>query len=73
MIETKKIKWIDNNLYYNGIKLNLKPETIQDISAGSITKEEAEKIIYDEYNKQLRVHREKILNDILNENDKKRK
>jgi hypothetical protein len=73
MIETKKIKWIDNNLYYNGIKLNLKLETIQDISAGSITKEEAEKIIYDEYNKQLRVHREKILNDILNENDKKRK
>ena len=73
MIETKKIKWIDNNLYYNGIKLNLKLETIQDISAGSITKEEAEKIIYDEYNKQLRVHREKILNDILNENDKTRK
>jgi hypothetical protein len=80
MIEKDQIKWIkDDNpeetgvygqIYYKEVRLDLSVETIQDIHHGSITEEECEKAILNSYKRCLRIHREKILNDLLNEKNR---
>ena len=76
MIERDKIKWIDNlsdvgggSLWYKEVKLDLSPEMIQGIATDFISKETAEKAILDAYKRCLRLHREKLLDKLLN-NDK---
>jgi hypothetical protein len=80
MIEKDQIKWIkDDNpeetgvygqIYYKEVRLDLSVETIQDMQHGSITEEECEKAILNSYKRCLRIHREKILNDLLNEKNR---
>jgi hypothetical protein len=79
-MEKNKIKWIkDDNpeetgtygqIYYKEVRLDLSVETIQDIYHGSITEEDLEKIILNSYERCLRLHREKILNDLINEKNR---
>jgi hypothetical protein len=76
MIEKDKIKWIKQDgrtqAHYKGLKLDLSAETIQDIYHGVIiTEKEIEKIISDSYQRCLRIHREKLLKQLLD--DKVRK
>lgn len=76
MIEKNKIKWIkDDNpeetgvygqIYYKEVRLDLSVETIQDMQHDTITEEECEKIILKSYERCLRLHREKILNELIN-------
>ena len=80
MIEKDKIKFIkDDNpeetgvygqIYYKEVRLDLSVETIQDMHHGSITEEDGEKAILNSYKRCLRIHREKILNDLLNEKNR---
>lgn len=73
MIEKDKIKWIKEpdgvtQAHYKGVKLDLSPEIIQDMYHGFlITEKEIEKIISDSYLRCLRLHREKLLKDLLND------
>lgn len=81
MIEKNRVKWIkDENpdetgtygqIYYKEVRLDLSVETIQGIHHGSLTEEEIETIILDSYERCLRIHREKLLNDLLNERNTK--
>lgn len=81
MIEKDQIKWIkDDNpeqtgtygqIYYKKVRLDLSVETIQDIHHGSITEEEIEKVISNSYKRCLRIHREQLLNDLLNDKNTK--
>lgn len=81
MIEKNRIKWIkDNNpeetgtygqIYYKKVRLDLSAETIQSICCRSFTEEMAETIISQSYKRCLRTHREKLLNDLLNERNTK--
>lgn len=76
MIEKDKIKWIKQpdgrtQAHYKGVKLDLSPEIIQDMYHGVFTTEkEIEKIISDSYQRCLRVHREKLLKDLLNDKNR---
>lgn len=73
MIEKNKIEWIEHStegaqVYYKGVKLDISPETLQDIHHGFlITEKEAEKIISDSYQRCLRFHREQRLKELLND------
>lgn len=76
MIEKDKIKWIEDenskgggDIWYKDVKLDLSAETIQGMYHGSITEEELDKVISDAYEKCLRLQREKILKNILNDKD----
>lgn len=76
MIEKDKIKWIEDenskgggDIWYKDVKLDLSTETIQGMYHGSITEEELDKVISDAYEKCLRLQREKILKNILNDKD----
>lgn len=75
MIDKNKIKWIKQDgrtqAHYKGVKLDLSPETIQDMYHGIFTTEkEIEKIILDSYERCLRIHREKLLKDLLNDKNR---
>jgi hypothetical protein len=72
MIEKDKIKWIEDenskgggDIWYKDVKLDLSLEIIQSI----MTEEELDKSISDAYEKCLRLQREKILKNILNDKD----
>jgi hypothetical protein len=76
MIEKDKIKWIEDenskgggDIWYKDVKLDLSLEIIQSIYHGSMTEEELDKSISDAYEKCLRLQREKILKNILNDKD----
>jgi hypothetical protein len=81
MIEKDKIKWIkDENpdetgtygqIYYKEVRLDLSVETIQSIYYRSFTEEVVGTIISQSYKRCLRIHREKLLNDLLNERNTK--
>ena len=76
MIEKDKIKWIKQDdgrtqAHYKGVKLDLSPETIQDIYHGSITEEDLEKIFLNSYERCLRVHREQLLKQLLDDKNRK--
>lgn len=81
MIEKNRIKWIKDSdseetgtygqIYYKDVRLDLSPETIQSIYHGSISEEAFEKIILDSYVRCLRIHREKLLKDLLNDKNRK--
>ena len=72
MIEKDEIKWIKEpdgltQAYYKGVKLDLSPEIIQDMyHEVFITEKEIELIILDSYRRNLRPHREQLLNKLLN-------
>ena len=72
MIEKDKIKWIKGpdgltQAHYKGVKLDLSPEIIQNMYHGVlITEKEIEVIILDSYRRNLRSHREQLLNKLLN-------
>lgn len=72
MIEKDKIKWIKEpdgltQAHYKGVKLDLSPEIIQNMYHGVlITEKEIEVIILDSYRRNLRSHREQLLNKLLN-------
>lgn len=72
MIEKDKIKWIKGpdgltQAHYKRVKLDLSPEIIQDMHHGFlITEKEIEVIILDSYRRNLRPHREQLLNKLLN-------
>ncbi len=66
MIEKDKFEWKENKLWYKGIQLDLSPEMIQEIATDFISKETAEKAIKESYERNLRLHREKLLNDLIN-------
>lgn len=75
MIDKNKIKWIKQDgrtqAHYKGVKLDLSPETIQDMYHGIFTTEkEIETIILDSYERCLRIHREKLLKDLLNDKNR---
>jgi hypothetical protein len=74
MIDKNKIKWIKQDgrtqAHYKGVKLDLSPEIIQDMHHGSITEEEIETIISNSYKRCLRIHREKLLKDLLNDKNR---
>lgn len=67
------------DIWYKDVKLDLSAEIIQRIRYlyklstfmyhGSITEEELDKVISDAYEKCLRLQREKILKNILNDKD----
>jgi hypothetical protein len=81
MIEKNRIKWIkDDNpeetgiygqIYYKDVRLDLSPETIQDIYHCSFTEEDLETIILNSYERCLRIHRENLLKDLLNDKNRK--
>ena len=81
MIEKDQIKWIkDDNpeetgtygqIYYKKVRLDLSVETIQNMHHGSITEEEVETVISNSYKRCLRIHREQLLNDLLNDKNRK--
>lgn len=81
MIEKDQIKWIkDDNpeetgaygqIYYKEVRLDLSAETIQSIYNCYFTEEEIETIISNSYKRCLRIHREKILKDLLNDKNRK--
>lgn len=81
MIEKDRVKWIkDENpdetgtygqVYYKGVRLDLSVETIQSIYNRSFTEEMVETIILDSYTRCLRLHREKLLKDLLNDKNRK--
>ncbi len=72
MIEKDKIKWIKGpdgltQAHYKRVKLDLSPEIIQNMYHGVlITEKEIELIILDSYRRNLRSHREQLLNKLLN-------
>lgn len=75
MIDKDKIKWIKQDgrtqAHYKGVKLDLSPETIQDMHHGVFTTEkEIEKIISDSYQRCLRVHREQLLKQLLDDKNR---
>ena len=71
MIEKDKIEWVKEpdgrtQAHYKGVKLDLSPEMIQNMYHGILYSErEIEIIIYDSYQKNLRIHREHKLRQIL--------
>lgn len=81
MLEKNQIKWIkDENpeetgtygqIYYKDVRLDLSVETIQSIYYRSFTEEMVESIISQSYKRCLRMHREKLLKDLLNERNTK--
>jgi hypothetical protein len=66
MIERNKIEFKEYNFWYKGIKLDISPETIQDFWHNTISEETVEKAIKESYERNLRIHREKLLNELIN-------
>jgi hypothetical protein len=80
MIEKDQIKWIKDNpeetgtygqIYYKGVRLDLSAETIQSIYYRSFSEEEVQTIISDSYKRCLRIHREKLLKQVLDDKNRK--
>lgn len=80
MIETNHIKWIkDENpeetgtygqIYYKEVRLDLSSETIQSIYYRSFSEEEVQTIISDSYKRCLRMQREKLLKQVLDDKNR---
>lgn len=80
MIEKDQIKWIkDKNpeetgtygqIYYKSVRLDLRVEIIQSIYFKNFTEEQVENIILDSYERCLRLHREQLLKDLLNDKNR---
>lgn len=80
MIEKNQIKWIkDENpeetgtygqIYYKGIRLDLSAETIQSIYFRSFSEEEVQTIISDSYKRCLRMRREELLKQVLDDKNR---
>lgn len=81
MLEKNQIKWIkDENpeqtgtygqIYYKEVRLDLSVETIQSIYYRSFSEEEVQKIILNSYKRCLRLHREKLLKQLLDDKNSK--
>ena len=80
MIEKNHIKWIkDENpketgtygqIYYKEVRLDLSAETIQSIYYRSFSEEEVQTIISDSYKRCLRMRREKLLKQVLDDKNR---
>ncbi len=73
MIENNKIEFVDGLMYYKGIKLDISREIIQEMNSWSLYpegKKEASKLILESYKRCLRLHREEILKNILNDTNR---
>ena len=68
MIENNKIEFVDGFMYYKGIKLDISREVIQELRY--MDKKEASKLILESYKRCLRLHREEILKNILNDTNR---
>ena len=70
MIERNKIEFKEHNFWYKGIKLDISSEMIQYLHHNTISEphflETAEKAIKESYERNLRLHREKLLNELIN-------
>jgi hypothetical protein len=70
MIENNKIEFTDGIMYYKGIKLDISREIIQELRNNHWGKKEASKLILESYKRCLRLHREEILKNILNDTNR---
>ena len=70
MIENNKIEFTDGLMYYKGIKLDISREIIQELHNNPWGKKEASKLILESYKRCLRLHREEILKNILNDTNR---
>ena len=70
MIENNKIEFTDGIMYYKGIKLDISREIIQELRNNHWGKKESSKLILESYKRCLRLHREEILKNILNDTNR---
>ena len=72
MIENNRIEFTDGIMYYKGIKLDISREIIQEFHQfdNHWGKKEASKLILESYKRCLRLHREEILKNILNDTNR---
>jgi hypothetical protein len=70
MIENNRIEFTDGLMYYKGIKLDISREVVQELHNNHWGKKEASKLILESYKRCLRLHREEILKNILNDTNR---